>query len=127
MRVLTTLVLTAVLLLYVPTWDYAYATGENYNAYARYRTRHHTYRVHRVRDIHRDSPDVSRPDNAMPRTSVVWTEGSTPTPFSFITATLVLDARSGRRPVIGALDCGNPDIDWYLRRGLSSWNDFQQD
>lgn len=96
MRVLTTLMLITVSLSCVPTWDYAYATGEKYNAYARYRTRHHTYRLHRVRDIHRNSPDVSRTDNALPRTSVVWTEGSTATPFSFITATLVLDARSGR-------------------------------
>lgn len=127
---LITQVLIAVALLCVPTWDCSFAkplTMEKfYESNARYRRHHRRKASHRqLSDSARRSTTIYVPPRDVSGSAGVWTTENAPVPYSYISATMVLDAKSGRRPVIGALDCANPSVDWYQRKRFSSWVDFQ--
>lgn len=97
---------------------------EAYSAFARYRTHRYSHyvRIHRVR--HHDRTTIYNPDRTLvnPDTSVVkatWPYVEAEVIYPYATGTSILNAWTGRVPVISDSRCMNLSAGWYLRDRVS--------
>lgn len=101
-------------------------SADNLNANARYHARRHARHGHQLHVKRSDRAPYYEPDRTSVSAALAsvrsdWPYVQEEVKYFFATGTTVLDKYSGREPVIGAMDCANPTVDWYLIKPLRDW------